>query len=68
MQIRFITFLITLIVWVGDCYSMIGPTLRLAAETVGSRLSRVVGATQLETTRRRRRRQASPRDQPGRSP
>src|ERR1700736_2884302 len=42
MQVRFITFLITLIVFVGDCYSMIGPTLQLAAETVASRLRRPV--------------------------
>src|ERR1700726_1334630 len=40
VQIRFTTFPITLIVLVGDCYSMIGPTLQLAAETVGSRLRR----------------------------
>jgi hypothetical protein len=44
MQIRFITFLITLIVRVSDCYSMIGPTLQLAGETVGLRPSRVVEA------------------------
>src|ERR1700736_650928 len=42
MQVRFITFLITLIVFVGDCYSIIGPTLQLAAETVALRLRRPV--------------------------
>src|ERR1700736_4092164 len=42
MQIRFITFLITLIAFVGDCYSMIGLTLQLAAEPVASRLRRPV--------------------------
>jgi hypothetical protein len=38
MPIRFITFLITQIAFVRDCYSIDGPMLRLAAEKVAARL------------------------------
>ena len=39
-KMRFITASDTLINLFGDCYSSIGPTLQLAAETVASRLRR----------------------------